>query len=103
MSTKIIQRIGVIQTAKFIGTILFVISGIFCFPLAIIFLFWGDDGIVEGPMGIISTPLYLSLIPFMYLMFGFILGIFAISMYNLIADWIGGIEIELEDPEKVVE
>jgi hypothetical protein len=38
--------------------------------------------------------------PFLYAAIGFIIGVFGAAIYNLVAKWIGGIEVEVEQPKE---
>ena len=39
----------------------------------------------------------IIILPIVYAIFGFLLGIIGAALYNLIAKWVGGIKIELKD------
>lgn len=51
-----------------------------------------------------SMGLVLMIImPFLYAIGGFIIGLIMGGMYNLVSKWIGGIEVEVEENEKFSE
>jgi len=58
---------------------------------------------VFGGSGSKSLPIILIvLFPVLYAVMGFIGGIIAAAIYNLIARWTGGIELTLEDPPQKI-
>ena len=54
----------------------------------------------ESPEAQISSvlgPIVIILFPIAYGVLGFVMGAVGAALYNLIAKWIGGIEIEIKD------
>jgi len=89
-----IKKVNVLKLGFIFATIYGILS-------AIIFLFVGIFGIaIEGnPVGL----LLMILMPFLYAFCGFIGGLIMGGMYNLVAKWIGGVEVEVEEIEKFSE
>ncbi|MBN2423256.1 hypothetical protein JXB41_08595 [Candidatus Woesearchaeota archaeon] len=93
---KKIKKIGVLSAGKVLG-ILYAILGIFIglvySGIAIVFsafsksLYPGIFSFIFGIGAIITMPI-------IYGIMGFIGGILTALLYNLIAKWIGGIEVE---------
>lgn len=87
-----IKSFGIVQTAKFFGVMYSAISAIFAIPVAIIGTL---VSVMAGkPQGLLF-PLVL-LAPIAYGIITFIFTAFGCWAYNVIAQRIGGIEIELQ-------
>src|SRR4051794_31870455 len=52
---------------------------------------WGPAAIAAGVMVFLGL-----MMPVIYAAMGFILGVVTAAIYNLVANWIGGIEVEVE-------
>ena len=81
---KQIVRISSLQTAKVFALLYFVIS----IPLVVIMAI----AAMVSPAPHEPPVFFLILLPFCYLIFGFIFTIIGAWVYNLIARWVGGIE-----------
>lgn len=81
---KQIVRISSLQTAKVFALLYFVIS----IPLVVIMAI----ATMASPAPHKPPVSFLILMPFFYLIFGFIFTIIGAWIYNLIAKWVGGIE-----------
>jgi ABC-type antimicrobial peptide transport system permease subunit len=101
-----IKRIGVLSMAKIYGltmAILGLIIGIFVgFIMFFIGTFVGTENHFSrflGPgLGIVG----FIFMPILYGILGLIFGGFAALIYNLLASWVGGIEVELEEKEDIL-
>jgi len=89
-----IKSINLISMAKFIG-ILYAFIG---FIAGIIFASIGNLPNITEELGILASLGLLGIIvlPLIYGVIGFIGGIIIAAIYNLVASWIGGIEITTE-------
>jgi hypothetical protein len=84
-----IRRFSVGQSAKFLG-VLHLLFGLIFVPFFLMFEMFAPQGQAGfGTMFAIGMPV-------MYGCFGVIGGAVGAVLYNLIAGWIGGIEVELE-------
>lgn len=97
----IIRRVGVLSLAKISGVLYAVfgfIIGIF-FSLAglITSSFASSMGRDSGMFGALFGVGAIILLPIFYGVLGFVTSAIAAWLYNLIAGWVGGLEIELED------
>lgn len=81
---KQIINISPLQTAKVFAVLYFLMSIPFIVIMFISFLS-APDG-VSLPVG------FLILMPFLYLILGFIFTVIGAWVYNLVASWVGGIE-----------
>jgi len=93
---KRIKRFGVYQTSKVAAVIFFFVGLIIVIPLGFIIQHTMGGNSLNMPFG---GGIMFFLLPVLYGVMGFIMTAISCSIYNLIAKWIGGIEIEFEiDP-----
>lgn len=85
-----IRRFGVFQTAMVMG-VLYVMLGVIVLPFVYIAASFAPE---ESGLG---TGVAIAM-PLIYGVAGFIFGALGSALYNLVAGWVGGIEIELETP-----
>lgn len=103
---KELKRIDVISLAKIQGFVM-AIGGLFVGILVTLFsvLLGGLTAEINGPVGFGSLLGFGSIfglfgiffIPIMLGISGFISGAAGAIFYNTIADWVGGVKLELED------
>jgi hypothetical protein len=86
-----IQRFGVAQTAKFFGVLYALVGLVVLLPVLTIVSMVGADA---GQLAGISKGV-LILIPILNGICGFIVIAIGCFLYNLVAGWVGGIEIEI--------
>jgi len=84
-----IRRFSVGQSAKFLGVLYFMFGLIFI-PFVLLLELFGPQG--AGGFGMV----FAVAMPIMYGVFGFIGGALGAVLYNLVAGWVGGIEVELD-------
>jgi hypothetical protein len=95
-----IKRIGVLQTAKLAAILYFIFSAIIMIPIGLISIFAGSAfGGGSGLFGGIFGGTFMIIMPIIYAVLGFIFVAIACLIYNLVAKFVGGIEIELENPD----
>jgi hypothetical protein len=103
-----IKRIAPLQAGKMLG-VLYGCMGLIFLP---IFLLAGVAGAfaqhAQQTQGGSAAPAALAagmmvalgiFMPIFYAVFGFIFGIISAAIYNLVAQWVGGIEVEVEQFE----
>jgi hypothetical protein len=99
-----IKRIAPLQAGKMLG-VLYACMGLIFLPFIAVAALLGafaqqaqhDQG--GGPaaaVGIVLMIVFGLFIPVMYGLMGFLLGVIGAAIYNVIAQWIGGIEVEVE-------
>lgn len=94
--TQRIQRIAPLQLAKILG-ILYGLLGLLFMPVFLLMALAGVASPDEDGFGIAAGGLGLAIFfPIMYAVMGFISGLLGAFLYNLVAKWVGGIEIELD-------
>ena len=85
-----IRRFGVGQTAKMLG-VLYALMGLVLIPIFLIASMYSPSTAGYG-MGVALA------LPVIYGIIGFVFTAIGCAIYNLVAGWIGGIEIEIEQP-----
>jgi len=92
----IVKSVGVMSVAKIMGAIYGCMGLIF----APFFLLFGLLGSLVGqdktPFAGIFGVVFALLMPVIYGVMGFVAGIIGALLYNLLARWVGGFELELE-------
>ena len=93
---QIVKSVGVLSMAKIMGLIYGSMGLIFA-PL---FLLVGLAGLFAGqqknPFAGMIGVVFALLMPVLYAGMGFIAGAIGALLYNLFANWVGGIELEIE-------
>jgi hypothetical protein len=85
-----IRRFSIGQSAKFLG-VLYLLFGLLFVPFFLLIDIFGPEG--QGfPFG----AMFAIAMPLMYAGFGVIGGAIGAALYNLVAGWVGGIEVELD-------
>ena len=87
-----IKKIGVLSLAKIFG-LLYALIGLILgalFAVLSLFGFSGADG-----TGLFFGAVSIIILPILYGIMGFIGGLITAFFYNLIAKWIGGLEVEI--------
>ncbi len=100
-----ITRFGVLQTAKVAGVIYFFMGLVIVMPLwfvwtSIMGSMYGDE---LGTVIPFSGGFALLAIPVMYGVMGFVGIAIMCSIYNLVSNWVGGIEVEVESDELIMD
>ena len=85
-----IRRFGVGQTAKMLG-VLYALMGVVLIPIFLVATMYAPDATGYG-MGVAIA------LPVIYGVIGFVFTAIGCAIYNLVAGWIGGIEVEIEQP-----
>lgn len=95
--TKRIQRIAPLQLAKILG-ILFGLLGLVFLPIFLLMALAGMAAPDEQKFGVAAMGIGFAIFfPILYAVMGFISGLLGAFLYNVVAKWVGGIEIDLED------
>ena len=85
-----IRRFGIAQTAKVLG-VFYDLAGLLLVP---IFLVVGRYAPDESGLG----AGFAIAIPIIYAVLGFVVTAIGCAIYDLVAGWVGGIEVELDTP-----
>ena len=86
-----ITRFSIGQSAKFLG-VLYLLFGLLFVPFFLLMGMFAPEN--EG--GFMFGTVFAVAMPVMYAIFGVIGGAIGAALYNLVAGWIGGIEVELD-------
>jgi hypothetical protein len=92
MTTHRIRRISPLPAAK-IAAVLYGVIGLIFLPFVLFISRLSPDG--TSPWAGMGMGLAIVL-PLCYAAFGFVGTLIAASLYNAIAGWVGGIEVEVE-------
>jgi hypothetical protein len=91
-----VKRIAPLQLGKMLGLLYGIMGVIFC-PIFLIASLFASHGPSAQRVGLMAFGTGFALVlPFLYAAMGFLGGIISAFIYNLIARWIGGIEVEVE-------
>ncbi len=100
--TRKLKRIAPLQLAKMLG-VLYGLMGLVFLPFFLLFALLGamlpsgsQQAAGAGVMAAGGMVIMGILMPVMYAFFGFVFGAISAWLYNLVASWIGGIEVEVE-------
>jgi hypothetical protein len=97
---KTLKRIAPLQFGKVAGIVYGLISLIFVpffFIFAVIGSFTPHTASNPSPLIMIGMSLVMAIIfPIIYGVMGFVFGALSAWAYNLIANWVGGIEVDVE-------
>lgn len=92
MTTHRIRRIAPLQAAK-IAAVLYGVIGLIFFPFFLLISRLSPGG--SSPWAGMGMGLAIVL-PLLYAAFGFVGTLIAAALYNAVAGWVGGIEVEVE-------
>jgi hypothetical protein len=95
-ATRRIKRFNPLQLGKMLAVMYGAMGLIFC-PVFLLFsLFAPHQAGARGPAMFLFGTGFALMLPVIYGCMGFIGGLLSGFIYNLIAKWIGGIEVEVE-------
>jgi hypothetical protein len=95
-TTRKIKRIAPLQAGKMLG-ILYGILGLLVIPIFLVMSAVATQMPAPQRVGILAFGLGFAVAaPFFYGAMGFVFGALGALVYNVIAKWIGGIEVEVE-------
>lgn len=87
-----ITRFSVGQTAKFLA-VLYALFGLVFVPFFLLAGMFSPEGSGGFGFGVV----FAFAMPILYGIFGVIGGAIGAALYNLVASWVGGIEVELDN------
>jgi hypothetical protein len=88
-----IQRVSVAQAAKLLGLLYLLLGLLF----AVLFGAFSSmmPGAAATPFGMGSRIGFIIVMPLLYACLGVVFGALMAAFYNLVAGWVGGLEIDL--------
>jgi len=98
MKTFRIKKINVVQTAIVLSVFYFFMTLVLIFPMFFVMGAFSYGEMME--MAGFSTLFFIAA-PFLYAIVGFIISLIGALIYNMVAKWTGGIEMDLEAVENV--
>jgi len=94
LSTKRrLKRIAPLQLGKALALVCGILGLIFIIPIFLIMAL-ASSPVMLGPMALGMG--FTLFIPIIYAAVGFVFGVLAAAIYNIVAKWVGGIVIEVE-------
>jgi len=95
-ATRRIKRIAPLQLGKMMALCYGIMGLLFC-PLFLVFSLFAPHVPNQQGAGIFAFgTAFALLMPVFYGIMGFVFGILSAFIYNVIATWIGGVEVEVE-------
>jgi hypothetical protein len=95
-SIRRIKRVAPLQLGK-IMALTYGIMGLLLCPVFLIMSFLMPHGANQQRVGMMAFGTGVAIaLPFFYAAMGFIFGVIGAFIYNIIAKWVGGIEVEVE-------
>jgi hypothetical protein len=95
-NTRRIKRISPLQLGKIMALGYGIMGLLFCPIFLVASLFAPHPQNLQGAGVFAFGTAFALLMPVFYGVMGFILGVVSASVYNLIAKWIGGVEVVVE-------
>ena len=92
----ILKSVGVMSVAKIMGLLYGCLGLLFVPFFLLVGLLGSFAGQDKNPFAGIFSVVFAILAPILYGVMGFILGAIGALLYNLLAKWIGGFELDLE-------
>ena len=93
----IVRRMGPLSLAKvsaaLYGLIGLLVGGVISLVSVVGGAMAGDEA---GPMGMLFGVAAVILLPIFYGCIGFVTSLIGASLYNLVAGWVGGIELDMQ-------
>jgi hypothetical protein len=93
----IVRRMGPLSLAKLSATLYGLIGLLIGGVVSLVSVVGGAmAGNEAGPLGMLFGVAAVILLPVFYGCIGFVTSLIGASLYNLVAGWVGGIELEVE-------
>ncbi len=94
-----IKSVGILSCAKIVAAVQAAI-GLIVMPFFLLIAMVGAlaSSRASDRLSSAVVVVFAAFLPILYAVVGFIMGAFAAWVYNLVARWIGGIELELQPP-----
>ena len=89
-----LKRFGILQTAKVAAVIYFLGAVVFCIPFGLITMLGGIFSSQGNSMSTLFFGVFMLIAPFLYAAVSFVFVALGCWVYNLIARFIGGIEVD---------
>jgi hypothetical protein len=94
----VIKRVGPVSVGKVAGT-LYAVFGLLlgaCVSLIAMAGGFGSDSSGAGALGALMGVGAIVIFPILYGALGFLFTMIAAALYNLVAGWVGGVELDLQ-------
>ena len=91
----VIRRVGPLSFAK-VTAVLYALMGLIFGAIISLISLANVVPKEAGPMGMLFGAAAIVAIPIFYGVLGFIVSLIAAALYNLVAGWVGGIELDTQ-------
>jgi hypothetical protein len=92
---RVIQSVGVFSVAKIMGLI-YAAMGLIIMPFLLLAAVFGSMASVKNaPLSGMFGIVFAVMAPVLYGAMGFVCGAIGAGLYNLLAKWVGGIEVSV--------
>lgn len=99
-----IKKLGILSVAKMYAAIMLVVSLLISIPYGLIIMIFGAAMMGTGQSGgmaaaggsVVAGLAVMIILPIIYSAMGFVFGALGAVLYNLFANFVGGIEVEVE-------
>ncbi len=93
---RTITSVGVLSVAKIMGAI-YAVIGLILLPFFLLASLIGSmAGAHDNPLGAIGGLIFGLFAPIFYGVLGFVFGAIGAFLYNFMAKWLGGIEVQVQ-------
>ena len=93
----IVRRVGPLSFAKITGVLYGLLGLLFGAIISVISLVGSAFAAKDtGPMGLLFGAAAVVALPIFYGAVGFIMSLISAALYNVIAGWVGGIELDMQ-------
>ena len=92
---QVLRSVGVMSFAKMSGAVYGALGLVFAPFLVLLAVIGTIAGPRQHPLGPVFSIVFANLMPVIYAAMGFVMGAIGAFVYNLVAKWIGGVEVEL--------
>jgi hypothetical protein len=98
---RTIKSVGVLSVAKIFGAI-YGVMGLIFLPFFLLMSALVPAQNAQNPFGMIAGLVFGLFAPVFYAVLGFVLGAISAFFYNLLAKWVGGIQVQVETQASAV-
>ena len=99
---QVLRSVGVLSFAKMAGAVYGALGLAFAPFVVLLAVIGSMVGSRQHPLGPVFSIVFAILMPVIYAAMGFVMGAIGAFVYNLVAKWIGGVEVELASTSPTV-
>jgi hypothetical protein len=95
---QVLRSVGVLSFAKMAGAVYGALGLVFAPFVLLAGMIGSIAGPRQNPLGPVFSIFFAIIMPVLYAGIGFVMGAVGAFAYNLVAKWVGGVEVELFSP-----